>query len=193
MISLRALVLASMLASVHFTPSAAFRGVPTRPRTPAVLSGRSAPCMPLGEAPRLRMSLEKTPASDPGPIDPLTGMPCAGDPSLILKTSVNLGDKKLALMKACSKAISSGLGKPESYVAVCISDGQSMIWGGEETPCALGCLYSLGSINLANNKKVVAEITALMQEHGVPADRMYINFFDVPRENCGYNGATFGG
>jgi len=25
------------------------------------------------------------------------------------------------------------------------------------------------------------------------ANRMYVNFFDVPAQNCGYNGATFGG
>jgi len=27
----------------------------------------------------------------------------------------------------------------------------------------------------------------------VAPNKMYVNFFDVPRENIGYNGATFGG
>ena len=136
----------------------------------------------------------------------------------------------------------SGLGKPESYVSVCVNDGCDMIWGGENTPCALGNLYSLGAINLENNKKVMADITKLLREFDVPvslslslslslththththtlslslslcacvyvrrvvrvctqhahthtqANRMYVNFFDVPAQNCGYNGATFGG
>jgi hypothetical protein len=39
-----------------------------------------------------------------------------GDPSLVLHTSASLGDKKVAFMKACSKAIASTLSKPESYV-----------------------------------------------------------------------------
>ena len=53
--------------------------------------------------------------------------------------------------------------------------------------------YSLGAINLDNNKKVTSEITKLLDEFGVAPNNMYINFFDVPRENCGYNGATFAG
>jgi hypothetical protein len=40
---------------------------------------------------------------------------------------------------------------------------------------------------------VTAEITQLFDEFNVPPNKMYINFFDVPRENCGYNGATFAG
>jgi len=96
-------------------------------------------------------------------------------------------------MAELSKALASGLGKPESYVAVCVNDGCDMIWGGEDTPCALGTLYSLGAINLENNKVVMAEITKLLGEFDVPPNKMYVNFFDVPRENIGYNGATFAG
>lgn len=39
-----------------------------------------------------------------------------GDPSLILTTNVDLGAKKMEIMKACSKAISQHTGKPESYI-----------------------------------------------------------------------------
>ena len=39
-----------------------------------------------------------------------------GDPSLILVTNVDLGDKKLEVMKACSKAIQKATGKPEAYI-----------------------------------------------------------------------------
>jgi hypothetical protein len=39
-----------------------------------------------------------------------------GDPSLILVTNLDLGDKKLDIMKQCSKAISTATGKPESYI-----------------------------------------------------------------------------
>lgn len=126
-------------------------------------------------------------------IDPATGEIVAGDPSLILNTNVDMGDKKKDFMKAASKALASGLGKPESFVAICVTDKKDMIWGGEDTPCALGCLYSLGSINNENNKKVSAELSKLLADFGVPANKIYINFFDVPRENCGYNGGTFAG
>jgi hypothetical protein len=39
-----------------------------------------------------------------------------GDPSLLLVTNLDLGPKKLDIMKACSKAISAATGKPESYI-----------------------------------------------------------------------------
>jgi phenylpyruvate tautomerase PptA (4-oxalocrotonate tautomerase family) len=39
-----------------------------------------------------------------------------------LITNADLGDKKLEIMKACSKAIQAATGKPESYIAVSITD-----------------------------------------------------------------------
>lgn len=161
---------------------------------PSLLTGRSAPGRSLARAPELRLtraSAQQIP-TDCG-IDPKTGEICAGDPSIVLHTNVNMGDKKRAFMSAVSKALASSLGKPESFVAVCVNDGCDMIWGGEDTPCALGTLYSLGAINLENNRKATAKITELLGEFDVAPNKMYINFFDVPRENIGYNGATFAG
>mmetsp|Transcript_17357 Transcript_17357/g.43859 ORF Transcript_17357/g.43859 Transcript_17357/m.43859 type:complete len:190 (+) Transcript_17357:141-710(+) len=173
--------------------AAAFTGglrMPRSGRTPAMLRGRSAPQRPLGDTPRLRMSETLPPGCG---IDPATGELCPGDPSLILTTSVSLGDKKKAFMKAASKAVAKGLGKPESYVAICVNDGADIIWGGEEAPCALACCYSLGAINQDNNAAVTKEITALLKEFDVAPNKIYINFFDVPAGNIGYNSATFAG
>ena len=50
-----------------------------------------------------------------------------------------------------------------------------MIWAGEETPCALGVVCSLGSINQANNAALTAAISELIEPFGVDADRMYLN------------------
>lgn len=64
-----------------------------------------------------------------------TGKPFAnlselpGDPSLILTTNMDLGDKKLEVMKKISKAISETTGKPESYVSVSVTDKASVIFG----------------------------------------------------------------
>ena len=58
--------------------------------------------------------------------------------------------------------------------------------------CALRSLYSLGAINL-ENKKVMTEITMHVGKFDVSPDKMYVNFFDVPRENICYNRPTFGG
>ena len=133
---------------------------------------------------------------------------------------------------------------------MCVHDEAAVIWAGEETPCALGVVCSLGSINQANNAALTAAISELIEPFGVNADRMYLNvcpprpprsrvtartaphrtaphrltyallarppphlacgwlllvmppfpasslhtqFFDVPRENCGWSGRTFAG
>lgn len=127
-------------------------------------------------------------------MNPSGADPCAlpGDPSLVLHTNVKLPDKP-AFLKAASKAVVSATGKPESYVAVCVNDGADLIWGGSDAPAAIGCLYSIGAINKDNNGKLMRELGALLLEAGVPQDRTYVNFFDVPRENVGWNGATFAG
>ena len=156
-------------------------------------------------APRLsRIMAESTPdlCADPTPdlcADPTPDL-CAdprslpGDPSLILSTNVSLGaEEKVAVMKAISAVISRELGKPESYVAVQINDAQSMIFGGSDAPTALGCLYSLGGIGIEPNSKITKFVGDQLAGFGVAPDRMYINFFDVPRENCGWNGKTFAG
>ena len=52
-----------------------------------------------------------------------------GDPSLVLVTNLDLGEKKLDVMKKCSKAISEATGKPEAYIGVSITDNASVLFG----------------------------------------------------------------
>jgi phenylpyruvate tautomerase len=102
---------------------------------------------------------------------------------------------KAGFVASASAAIASCLSKPETYVAVCVTDDhRGMSFGGTTDPTALGCVYSIGSINQDNNGALTAALSELLEEHGgVPNDRIYINFFDVPRANCGWSGRTFAG
>lgn len=77
--------------------------------------------------------------------------------------------------------------------AVCITDKASMVFGGSDAPTALGCVYSLGGINMANNGKIQAGVTDVLEKYGVAENRIYINFFDMPRDCVGWNRATFAG
>ena len=55
-------------------------------------------------------------------------------------------------------------------------------------------LCFLPARNQENNGALTAAISALLEEHGgVANNRIYINFFDVPRANCGWSGRTFAG
>lgn len=116
-----------------------------------------------------------------------------GDPSLVLVTNLDLSDKKLEVMKKCSKALSEATGKPEAYIGVTITDNASVLFGGSDAPCALGNVYSIGSIAMESNGQIQSSVTDILEEFGLDAKRMYINFFDMPRANVGWNRSTFAG
>lgn len=105
----------------------------------------------------------------------------------------DLGDKKLEIMKACSKAIEQATGKPEAYIAVAITDKADVIFGGSDEPTALGCVYSIGAIAMESNGAIHSSVSDLLEPYGVAANRIYINFFDMPRANVGWNKKTFAG
>jgi len=118
-----------------------------------------------------------------------------GDPPLVLHVSceMQLGHKS-DFMKEMSKHIAETLNKPETYVCVAVHDDVTMVWGGEEQPCALGTLKSIGGINLENNKKIMEKLCSVLEkDFMIPPNRVYVEFVDMERANCGYDGATFGG
>lgn len=61
------------------------------------------------------------------------------------------------------------------------------------TVCRLSLPCYGGAINISNNGKIQSGVTDALEPYGVTAGRVYINFFDMPRENVGWNRATFGG
>jgi phenylpyruvate tautomerase len=76
---------------------------------------------------------------------------------------------------------------------VAINDKSDVIFGGSDAPTALGCLYSIGSIGQSSNGAITNAITDLLEPYGVTENRIYINFFDVPRANVGWSRRTFAG
>lgn len=78
-------------------------------------------------------------------------------------------------------------------IAVSVTDNASVIFGGSDAPTALGCLYSIGSIEKESNGAITADVSDALEPYGVSADRIYINFFDVPRANVGWSRKTFAG
>jgi phenylpyruvate tautomerase len=54
-------------------------------------------------------------------------------------------------------------------------------------------MYSIGAIAMESNGKITASVSDLLEEYGVDAARIYINFFDMPRANVGWSKRTFAG
>jgi phenylpyruvate tautomerase len=107
--------------------------------TPTLLALRRP--FPTPRAPRSSSS-SSSPASPAYPVtstaaDSGDQSALPGDPSLVIHTNVRLGGRKLKLMKILSTAVATCLCTPEENVVVACLDHLDLIWGGEDTPCAL--------------------------------------------------------
>ena len=114
-------------------------------------------------------------------------------PLLKLQTTAALADeKKDALLAALSKIVAGTIGKPEQYVMVVISPA-AILMSGQPGDAAFVDIRSFGGLNDRVNRQLAREISSSLTEMlGVRADRIYLNFTDVPAGNWGWNGDTFG-
>jgi phenylpyruvate tautomerase PptA (4-oxalocrotonate tautomerase family) len=114
-------------------------------------------------------------------------------PLLKLETTVALSEeKKQALLVSLSKTVSETIDKPEQYVMVVVSPA-AMLMSGKPGGAAFVDIRSIGGLNDAANRQLAQNICKLLSESlGVPHDRIYLNFTDVPAGNWGWNGDTFG-
>lgn len=111
-------------------------------------------------------------------------------PLLTINTNTHIDDKT-ALAKAASHTVAGLLGKPESYVMIQIEDHQCLIFGGEESPCALLQLKSLG---LPENSTAdfSSRLCNFINEHtGIDSQRIYIEFSSPQRHMWGWDQRTF--
>jgi phenylpyruvate tautomerase PptA (4-oxalocrotonate tautomerase family) len=119
--------------------------------------------------------------------------PKAVMPLLKLETNVALADeKKQALLASLSKIVAGTIGKPEQYVMVVVSPA-AMLMSGKPGDAAFVDIRSIGGLSDAVNRQLSQKVTNLLSDSlGVPPDRIYVNFTDVPAGNWGWNGDTFG-
>lgn len=114
-------------------------------------------------------------------------------PYLKLDTNLKLDAKTTQdLLGKCSSRISSVLGKSENYIMIHINSDQSMMFAGSPEPLAY---LELKSIGLQYNQ--AQALSALLcefiaEELNIHANRIYIEFTDIPREMWGWDGRTFG-
>ncbi|MGA3283905.1 MAG: phenylpyruvate tautomerase MIF-related protein [Verrucomicrobiota bacterium] len=114
-------------------------------------------------------------------------------PLLKLETTVVLSDEnKKTLPASLSKIVAGTIGKPEQYVMVVVSPA-AMLMSGKPGDAAFVDIRSIGGLNDDVNRQLAQKIGSLLSESlGVPPDRIYLNFTDVPAGNWGWNGDTFG-
>ena len=113
-------------------------------------------------------------------------------PLLRIETNVALDTANAdALAAKASHAVAGGLGKPERYVMVTVQAGTPTVMAGTAEPAAFLELRSIG-LPADKTEALSKALCPLMQSAiGVAADRVYINFADVPRSHWGWNSGTF--
>ncbi len=110
-------------------------------------------------------------------------------PLINVRTSISILSPE-ELLKGLSQKLSELTGKPENYVMTSIETGVQMTFGGNTDPCCFIEIKSIGSLNPSNMSKVM---TAYISEKvGIPSDRIYIQFEDVPAKLWAWNSSPFG-
>jgi phenylpyruvate tautomerase PptA (4-oxalocrotonate tautomerase family) len=112
-------------------------------------------------------------------------------PLLKVQTSVEIADEK-DILTTLSKAVAETTGKPEKYVMVTLEKG-SLLMAAEMGDAAFVEVHGIGGIGGETNKKLSQRICGILNDKlSIPENRTYINFFDIPASDWGWNSSTFG-
>ena len=109
-------------------------------------------------------------------------------PFINVSTSAKIEDKE-KLLEEISILVSSLTNKSKRFVMVKINDNCQMYFDDESPSCFLE-IKSIGSLNPSEMAKPISNF--VYEKIGIPIDKIYISFEDVPASSWGWNGRTFG-
>ena len=114
-------------------------------------------------------------------------------PLIHVQTSATAVADAKVLLQELSAELAALLGKPERYVMTLMRTGVPMTFGGDSAPCCYVEVKSIGGLAGDRPRAISAALAATLERGlGVPAERVYIDFEDVPGRLWGWNGSTFG-
>ena len=109
-------------------------------------------------------------------------------PYINLSTSAKLNNKD-KLLEEISILISSLTKKSRRFVMTKIDDN-CQIYFDDVTPSCFIEIKSIGSLSPSEIAKPISDF--VYEKMGIPIDRIYISFQDVPASLWAWNGRTFG-
>ena len=109
-------------------------------------------------------------------------------PYINVSTSAKVYDKD-KLLEEISILISSLTNKSRRFVMAKIDDNCKMHFD-DETPSCFLEIKSIGSLNPSEMAKPISNF--VYEKIGIPIDKIYISFQDVPASMWAWNGRTFG-
>ena len=109
-------------------------------------------------------------------------------PYINITTSEKVDNKK-KLLKEISILISSLTNKSKKFIMAKIVDNSEMYFENER-PCCFLEIKSIGALNPSEMAKPISNFVC--EKIGIPIDKIYISFEDVPASMWAWNGSTFG-
>ena len=109
-------------------------------------------------------------------------------PYINVSTSAKVDDKK-KLLEEISLLISSLTNKSKRFVMAKLNDNCEMYFD-DETPSCFLEIKSIGSLKPSEMAKPISNF--VYEKLGIPLDKIYISFEDVPSSMWAWNGRTFG-
>ena len=109
-------------------------------------------------------------------------------PYINVTTSAKIEDKK-KLLEEISILVSSLTNKSKRFVMAKLDDNSEMYFE-DENPCCFLEFKSIGSLNPSEMAIPISNF--LYEKMGIPIDKIYISFEDVPASMWAWNGGTFG-
>ena len=109
-------------------------------------------------------------------------------PYVCVSTSAKVEDKK-KLLEEISILVSSLTNKSKRFVMARLEDNSEMYFE-DESPCCFLHIKSIGSLNPSEMAKPISDF--VYEKMGIPKDKIYISFEDVPASMWAWNGKTFG-
>jgi phenylpyruvate tautomerase PptA (4-oxalocrotonate tautomerase family) len=109
-------------------------------------------------------------------------------PYINVSTSAKIDDKK-KLLEEIAILVSSLTNKSKRFVMAKLDHNSEMFFD-DESPCCFLEINSIGSLNPSEMAKPISNF--VHEKMGIPIDKIYISFVDVPASNWAWNGRTFG-
>ena len=109
-------------------------------------------------------------------------------PYINVSTSAKIENKK-KLLEEISELVSSLTNKSKKFVMAKLDDNSEMYFE-DLSPCCFLEIKSIGSLNPSEMAKPISNF--VYEKMGIPIDKIYIFFEDVPASMWAWNGRTFG-
>ena len=109
-------------------------------------------------------------------------------PYINVSTTAKIDDKK-KLLEEITILISSLTNKSTRFVMAKLDDNSEMYFD-DQSPCCFLEIRSIGSLNPSEMAKPISDF--VYEKIGIPIDKIYISFVDVPASMWAWNGRTFG-